>query len=52
MDLQTLDSDCNSVMKITDKNSQKVKVVQSDTKGHKNIQLFDLSALELEDTGV
>ena len=52
MPLQTLDSDCDSVMKITDKNNQKLKVVQADTAGHKNIQMFDLSSLTLEDTGV
>ena len=47
MDLQTLDSDCDSVFKITNKNTQKVKVVQSDAAGHKNIQLFSLSGLTL-----
>lgn len=52
MALQTLDSDCDIVMKITDKNNQKLKVVQADTAGHKNIQMFDLSSLTLEDTGV
>ena len=52
MALQTLDSDCDSVFKVTDIKSQKVKVVQSDNAGHKNIQLFDLSGLELESTGV
>ena len=51
MPLQTLDSDCNSVMKITDKNNQKLKVVQADTAGHRNVQIFDLSTLTLEDTG-
>ena len=51
MPLQTLDSDCNSVMKITDKNNQKLKVVQADTAGHRNVQMFDLSTLTLEDTG-
>lgn len=52
MPLQTLDSDCDIVLKITDKNNQKLKVVQADTAGHKNIQMFDLSSLTLEDTGV
>ena len=52
MALQTLDSDCDIVMKITDKNNQKVKVVQADSAGHKNIQYFGLSGLELESTGV
>jgi hypothetical protein len=45
----TLDSDCDVVFKITDKDSQKVKVVQSDSAGHKNVQLIGLSGLELED---
>lgn len=51
MALQTLDSDKDAVFKITDKNTQKVKVVQSDSAGHKNIQYFGLSKLELEDAG-
>lgn len=51
MDLQTLDSDCNVVFKITDKDNQKVKVVQSDSVGHKNVQLIGLSNLTLENTG-
>ena len=52
MEPQTLDSDCDAVFKITDKDNQRLKVVQADNAGHKNIQLFDLSELELEDTGV
>lgn len=51
MALQTLDSDKDAVFKITDKNTQKVKVVQSDSAGHKNIQYFGLSGLTLEDAG-
>jgi len=51
MALQTLDSDKNAVFKITDKNNQKIKIVQADSEGHKNIQLLDLSSLELESTG-
>ena len=47
MDLVTLDSDCDVVFKITDKNTQILKVVQSDSQGHKNIQLFGLSGLTL-----
>lgn len=47
MDLQTLDSDKNVVFKITDKNNQKVEVVQTDSAGHKNIQFFGLSGLTL-----
>lgn len=48
----TLDSDKNAVFKITDKNTQILKTVQSDSQGHKNVQIFDLSGLELEETGV
>lgn len=48
MALQTLDNDKNAVFKITDKDNQKVKIVQSDAAGHKNIQLLDLSGLTLE----
>lgn len=48
----TLDSDKNAVFKITDKDNQKLKVVQSDNAGHKNIQLFGLKGLNLESTGV
>lgn len=51
MALQTLDSDKDAVFKITDKNTQKVKTVQSDANGHKNVQYFGLSGLTLEDTG-
>lgn len=51
MALQTLDSDKDAVFKITDKANQKVKVVQTDSAGHKNVQLFGLSGLTLESTG-
>jgi len=51
MPLQTLDNDKNAVFKITDKDNQKIKIVQADNAGHKNIQYLDLSALELESTG-
>ena len=51
MALQTLDSDKNVVFKITDKDNQKVKVIQADNAGHKNIQYFDLSGLTLVNTG-
>lgn len=47
----TLDSDKNAVFKITDKDTQILKTVQSDSQGHKNVQIFDLSGLELEETG-
>ncbi len=49
--LVTLDSDKNAVFKITDKNTQKVEVIQSDNNGHKNIQFFGLSGLTLEPAG-
>lgn len=42
----TLDSDCNGVFKITDKNTQTLKVVQSDGT-HTLTQTFDLSGLTL-----
>lgn len=51
MALQTLDSDKNAVFKVSNKNTQKIKVVQSDNAGHKNIQYFSLKDLTLEDTG-
>ena len=51
MALQTLDNDKNAVFKISDKDAQKVKIVQSDSAGHKNIQYLDLSGLTLESTG-
>lgn len=50
MPLQTLDSDKNAVFKVTNKDSQKIKIVQSDAQGHKNIQLLDLKSLTLEST--
>lgn len=50
IDLQTLDSDKNSVFKVTNPQKQKVKVVQEDNAGHKNIQYFGLSGLTLEET--
>lgn len=42
------DPDKNGIMKITNKLTQKFKIVQSDAAGHKNIQLYDLSGLTLE----
>lgn len=51
MNLQTLDSDKDAVFKITDKANQKLKVVQADANGHKNVQWFGLKGLTLEDTG-
>lgn len=52
MGLVTLDSDKDGVFKITDKNNQVLKVVQSDSAGHKNVQIFDLKGLTLEEVGV
>lgn len=51
MDLVTLDSDKDAVFKITDKNNQVLKVVQEDSAGHKNVQIFSLKGLTLESTG-
>ena len=51
MPLQTLDSDKNAVFKVTNKDSQKIKIVQSDNQGHKNIQLLSLKELTLESVG-
>ena len=51
MPLQTLDIDKNAVFKVTNKDAQKIKIVQSDAQGHKNIQLLDLSGLTLEEVG-
>ena len=45
------DLQMNGIAKITDKNTQKFKVIQSDAAGHKNIQYFDLSGLTLEQEG-
>lgn len=42
------DSDKNGIAKITDKNTQRFKVIQSDADGHRNIQTFDLSGLTVE----
>lgn len=42
------DPDKNGIMKITNKLTQKFKVVQSDADGHKNTQIYDLSGLTLE----
>lgn len=51
MPLQTLDNDKNAVFKVSDKNTQKIKIVQSDAQGHKNIQLLSLDGLTLESVG-
>ncbi len=51
MPLQTLDNDKNAVFKVTNKDNQKIKIVQSDSQGHKNIQLLDLSGVTLENVG-
>ena len=50
MPLQTLDIDKNAVFKVTDKDSQKIKIVQTDSQGNKNVQLLSLANLELEST--
>lgn len=46
--LVTLDSDKMAVLKITDKNNQKVMVVQTNSAGVSHTQYFDLSELTLE----
>lgn len=45
------DPDKNGIAKLSTTLKQKFKVVQTDTAGHKNIQLFDLSGLTLEKEG-
>ena len=45
------DPDMNGIAKITDPNTQKFKVIQTDAAGHKNVQYFDLSGLTLEPKG-
>ena len=42
------DTDHNGVFKITNKNAQKVKFIQKDNSGHKNVQYFGLKGLTLE----
>lgn len=49
MDLQTLDSDKNAVFKISDIKNQRIKTVQTDAAGHKNVQMFTLDGLTLEE---
>ena len=51
MPLQTLDSDCNAVFKLTNKDTQMLKVVQTDAQGHKNIQTFNFKDIVLENVG-
>ena len=48
--LVTLDNDCNGVFKITNKDTQKLKVVQTDGTWTKT-QVFDLSGLTLSTGG-
>ena len=45
--LVELDSDKDAVIKVKS-TTQKIKTVQSDAQGHKNIQYFDLSGITLE----
>lgn len=47
----TLDADLDAVFKVADKDKQELRVIQSDSQGHKNIQIFSLSKLTLENTG-
>lgn len=43
------DPDKNGIAKITDKTTQKFKIVQTDVDGNKNIQVYDLNSLTLEE---
>ena len=45
--LATLDSDKNGVFKITDKNAQRLVVIQTDASGNSLTQEFSLSGLTL-----
>lgn len=45
------DTDRNGVFKIADPTNQKLRFVQSDNDGHRNIQIFDLSGLTFEPEG-
>lgn len=42
------DADMNGIAMIEDAKNQKLKVIQTDDAGHKNIQYYDLSGLTLE----
>ena len=42
------DPQMNGIAKIADPSKQRIKIVQSDNSGHKNVQVFDLSGLTLE----
>lgn len=46
----TLDSDCDAVFKVED-NNQKIKTIQTDASGHKNVQYFSLKKVVLEPKG-
>lgn len=46
--LTTLDDDCLAVFKVTDKNTQKIEVVQTKTGVGKLAEFFDLSGLTLD----
>ena len=43
------DPDKNGIAKIANKNTQKFRIEQTDNSGHKNVQIFDLSGLTLEE---
>lgn len=47
------DTDRNGVFRVTDKENQKIRLVQRDASGHKNVQEFSLKGLTLTpSTGV
>ena len=46
--MQTLDSDMDAVLKVTDKNAQRIVVVTSDGEGHETTQTYGLTGLTCE----
>ena len=46
--IQTLDSDMDAVLKVTDKNAQRIVVVTSDGEGHETTQTYGLTGLVCE----
>ncbi len=44
------DPDKNGIAKVTNRNTQKFKIVQTDSAGNETVQLFDLSGLTLLDS--
>lgn len=46
--MQTLDSDMDAVLKVTDKKAQRIVVVTTDGEGHETTQTYGLSGLTCE----